>query len=112
MLPLTILQVASGRFGVTPEFLVNAEQLEIKIAQGAKPGMPGMVCRRAACAAGAHLMSQPAASLPAPLHAPSASCLGTHSTPLPALVTPHSCRRGWPAARQEGVALHCRHAPL
>jgi glutamate synthase domain-containing protein 2 len=33
-----IKQVASGRFGVTPEFLVNAEQLEIKIAQGAKPG--------------------------------------------------------------------------
>ena len=30
--------MASGRFGVTPEFLVNAEQLEIKIAQGAKPG--------------------------------------------------------------------------
>jgi glutamate synthase (ferredoxin) len=33
-----IKQVASGRFGVTPEFLVNADQLEIKIAQGAKPG--------------------------------------------------------------------------
>ena len=32
------VQVASGRFGVTPEFLVNADQLEIKIAQGAKPG--------------------------------------------------------------------------
>ncbi len=31
-------QVASGRFGVTPQFLVNADQLEIKIAQGAKPG--------------------------------------------------------------------------
>ena len=34
-----IKQVASGRFGVTPQFMVNAEQLEIKIAQGAKPGM-------------------------------------------------------------------------
>lgn len=33
-----IKQVASGRFGVTPQFMVNAEQLEIKIAQGAKPG--------------------------------------------------------------------------
>ncbi len=32
------MQVASGRFGVTPQFLANAEQLEIKIAQGAKPG--------------------------------------------------------------------------
>jgi glutamate synthase (ferredoxin) len=28
-----IKQVASGRFGVTPEFLVNADQLEIKVAQ-------------------------------------------------------------------------------
>ena len=33
-----VLQVASGRFGVTPQFIMNAEQLEIKIAQGAKPG--------------------------------------------------------------------------
>ncbi len=34
-----VMQVASGRFGVTPQFLANAEQLEIKIAQGAKPGI-------------------------------------------------------------------------
>lgn len=33
-----IHQVASGRFGVTPHFLVTAKQLEIKMAQGAKPG--------------------------------------------------------------------------
>jgi glutamate synthase domain-containing protein 1 len=33
-----IKQVASGRFGVTPTYLVNAEQLEIKMAQGSKPG--------------------------------------------------------------------------
>ncbi|KDD71195.1 glutamate synthase, partial [Helicosporidium sp. ATCC 50920] len=38
-----IKQVASGRFGVTPHFLVNAEQLEIKIAQGAKPGEGGQL---------------------------------------------------------------------
>lgn len=38
-----ILQVASGRFGVTPTFLVNADQLEIKIAQGAKPGEGGQL---------------------------------------------------------------------
>ena len=31
-------QVASGQFGVTPEFLVTAKQVEIKMAQGAKPG--------------------------------------------------------------------------
>ena len=35
--------MASGRFGVTPEFLVNARQLEIKIAQGAKPGEGGQL---------------------------------------------------------------------
>ena len=31
-------QVASGRFGVTAEYLVNAEEIQIKVAQGAKPG--------------------------------------------------------------------------
>lgn len=36
-----IKQVASGRFGVTPEYLINAEVLQIKIAQGAKPGEEG-----------------------------------------------------------------------
>ncbi len=36
-----IRQVASGRFGVTPAYLVGAEQIEIKIAQGAKPGEGG-----------------------------------------------------------------------
>nr|YP_009257488.1 ferredoxin-dependent glutamate synthase [Coeloseira compressa]ANH09571.1 ferredoxin-dependent glutamate synthase [Coeloseira compressa] len=38
-----IKQIASGRFGVTPEYLVNARQLEIKIAQGAKPGEGGQL---------------------------------------------------------------------
>ncbi|XP_062189316.1 ferredoxin-dependent glutamate synthase, chloroplastic [Phragmites australis] len=38
-----IKQVASGRFGVTPTFLVNAQQIEIKIAQGAKPGEGGQL---------------------------------------------------------------------
>ncbi len=33
-----IKQVASGRFGVTPEYLMSAEELQIKIAQGSKPG--------------------------------------------------------------------------
>ena len=36
-----IKQVASGRFGVTPEYLMSAKQIEIKIAQGAKPGEGG-----------------------------------------------------------------------
>jgi glutamate synthase (ferredoxin) len=36
-------QVASGRFGVTPLFLVTAKQLEIKMAQGAKPGEGGQL---------------------------------------------------------------------
>jgi glutamate synthase (NADPH/NADH) large chain len=38
-----IKQVASGRFGVTTEYLVNADQLQIKMAQGAKPGEGGQL---------------------------------------------------------------------
>lgn len=38
-----IKQVASGRFGVTAEYLVNAKELQIKIAQGAKPGEGGQL---------------------------------------------------------------------
>ncbi|HKT15503.1 MAG TPA: glutamate synthase large subunit, partial [Allosphingosinicella sp.] len=38
-----IKQVASGRFGVTAEYLVNADDLQIKIAQGAKPGEGGQL---------------------------------------------------------------------
>ena len=36
-------QVASGRFGVTAEYLVNAEEIQIKVAQGAKPGEGGQL---------------------------------------------------------------------
>jgi glutamate synthase (NADPH/NADH) large chain len=46
-----IKQVASGRFGVTPAYLVSAEVLQIKVAQGAKPGeggqLPGQQGQRA-----------------------------------------------------------------
>ncbi|MGA1995676.1 MAG: glutamate synthase large subunit, partial [Bryobacteraceae bacterium] len=38
-----IKQVASGRFGVTTEYLVNADELQIKMAQGAKPGEGGQL---------------------------------------------------------------------
>jgi glutamate synthase (ferredoxin) len=38
-----IKQIASGRFGVTPEYLMSAKQLEIKMAQGAKPGEGGQL---------------------------------------------------------------------
>jgi glutamate synthase (ferredoxin) len=38
-----IKQVASGRFGVTPEYLMSAQQIEIKLAQGAKPGEGGQL---------------------------------------------------------------------
>jgi len=38
-----IKQIASGRFGVTAEYLVHAEELQIKIAQGAKPGEGGQL---------------------------------------------------------------------
>lgn len=38
-----IKQIASGRFGVTPAYLINAEVIQIKIAQGAKPGEGGQL---------------------------------------------------------------------
>ncbi|MDR1097619.1 MAG: glutamate synthase large subunit, partial [Tannerella sp.] len=38
-----IKQVASGRFGVTTEYLINADEIQIKIAQGAKPGEGGQL---------------------------------------------------------------------
>jgi len=39
----TIKQIASGRFGVTAEYLANCEEIEIKIAQGSKPGEGGQL---------------------------------------------------------------------
>nr|WDA99068.1 glutamate synthase [Gronococcus sybilensis] len=63
-----IKQIASGRFGVTPEYLINADQLEIKIAQGAKPGeggqLPGKkvspyIAKLRACKPGVPLISPP-----------------------------------------------------
>ncbi len=63
-----IKQIASGRFGVTPHYLVNAEVLQIKIAQGAKPGeggqLPGkkvneMIARLRNCNPGTTLISPP-----------------------------------------------------
>ena len=41
-----VKQVASGRFGVTTNYLVNADELQIKIAQGAKPGEGGQLAGR------------------------------------------------------------------
>ena len=38
-----IKQIASGRFGVTPEYLANARELQIKMAQGSKPGEGGQI---------------------------------------------------------------------
>ena len=63
-----IKQIASGRFGVTPHYLVNAEVLQIKVAQGAKPGeggqLPGnkvndLIARLRYCNPGTTLVSPP-----------------------------------------------------
>jgi glutamate synthase (ferredoxin) len=63
-----IKQVASGRFGVTSQFLVNARELQIKMAQGAKPGeggeLPGKkvfpeIARTRGTTAGVGLISPP-----------------------------------------------------
>ncbi|MEW6008183.1 MAG: glutamate synthase large subunit [Candidatus Omnitrophota bacterium] len=63
-----IKQVASGRFGVTTNYLINAEEIQIKIAQGAKPGeggqLPGhkvsaIIARTRYTTAGVTLISPP-----------------------------------------------------
>ena len=63
-----VKQVASGRFGVTSEYLVNADDLQIKMAQGAKPGeggqLPGhkvypWIARTRHCTPGVGLISPP-----------------------------------------------------
>jgi glutamate synthase domain-containing protein 2/glutamate synthase domain-containing protein 1/glutamate synthase domain-containing protein 3 len=43
LLKSRVKQVASGRFGVTTEYLINADELQIKVAQGAKPGEGGQL---------------------------------------------------------------------
>ena len=63
----SIKQVASGRFGVTTEYLVNADELQIKMAQGAKPGEGGQLP--------GHKVSQEIASV-------------RHSTPGVQLISP------------------------
>lgn len=64
----SIKQVASGRFGVTSSYLVNADEIQIKIAQGAKPGeggqLPGMkvypwIAETRGTTAGVELISPP-----------------------------------------------------
>lgn len=45
-----IKQIASGRFGVTALYLTNAEELQIKMAQGAKPGEGGELPGHKVCA--------------------------------------------------------------
>ena len=63
-----IKQVASGRFGVTAEYLIHAEEIEIKVAQGAKPGeggqlpgykVSGMIARLRHAQPGVSLISPP-----------------------------------------------------
>src|SRR3546814_11994103 len=63
-----IKQVASGRFGVTAEYLNNCREIEIKIAQGAKPGeggqlpgikVNGLIARLRHATPGVHLIQPP-----------------------------------------------------
>ena len=77
-------QVASGRFGVTPEFLVNAEQLEIKIAQGAKPGARAR--RERPCMPPSCSVDLPARAAAAPALLRSRSC--AHTPRAPPVATP------------------------
>ena len=62
-----IKQVASGRFGVTPEYLMSAKQIEIKMAQGAKPGEGGQLPGRKVSSYIAQLrLSKPGVTLISP----------------------------------------------
>ena len=54
-----IKQVASGRFGVTTEYLVNSDDIQIKMAQGAKPGEGGQLPGHKVDAAIAKVQSSP-----------------------------------------------------
>ena len=96
-----IKQVASGRFGVTPEYLAHADELQIKIAQGSKPGeggqLPGAQGDRRDRAPSAHA-ARSGADLAA---APSRHLLDRRSRPAhlrPATVQP-ACRRLGQAGR-------------
>ena len=65
-----IKQIASGRFGVTPEYLAHADELQIKMAQGSKPGEGGQLPGHKVSAEIARLRhpSRGRAHLPAPHH--------------------------------------------
>ena len=67
-----IRQVASGRFGVTTSFLMGADQLEIKVAQGAKPGeggqLPGKKVSRTSPPSAAARLASPSSRPPSPRH--------------------------------------------
>ena len=102
-----VKQVASGRFGVTSEYLVNADDLQIKMAQGAKPGEGGQLpgnkvwpwiarTRHATPGVGSDL---PAA---APRHL-------LHRGPRPARARPEVRQPGGPGARQAGQRGRRRH---
>lgn len=68
-----IKQVASGRFGVTSQYLVSAQEIQIKMAQGAKPGEGGHLPRRKGIPMGCqnkafHTRRRPDFPAPAPRH--------------------------------------------
>ncbi len=102
-----VKQVASGRFGVTSEYLVNADDLQIKMAQGAKPGEGGQLPGQQGVAVD---RQDPArhprrrADLPAaaPRHL-------LHRGPRPAHPRPEERQPGGPGPRQAGLRGRRRH---
>ena len=64
-----VKQVASGRFGVTSEYLVSAEEIQIKMAQGAKPGGAG-ICPAARSGPGLPAPAVPRPACPSSLPRP------------------------------------------
>ena len=100
-----IKQVASGRFGVTPTYLINAEQLEIKMAQGSKPG--AFAEQRLPPRATALGVRHPWRSDSLTREFASPPC---HACPPPPLLF-FDCRRGRPHSRPQGQRRN-RQEPL
>ncbi len=102
-----IKQVASGRFGVTVEYLVNADDIQIKIAQGAKPGeggqLPGhKVNAQIARMRRVHARRRPDLAAAAPRHL-------LHRRPGPAHPRPEERQSEGAHLRQAGLRGRRRH---
>ena len=100
-------QVASGRFGVTAEYLMAADELQIKMAQGSKPGEGGQLPGHKVAAA--HRARPPRAAGDDPHLAPAAPRHLQHRGPGPAHLRPEAREPGGRGEREARVVGGDRH---